>query len=221
MDNYLPRHLANVPHLAALEQLVQERFANIDIAPCMMYMVDTCSPAALPFLADQFEISQYRDYQLATTDAQRRDIIKNAIQTRSYMGTVYMVKQAMIAIGYDPSWLVERCNEGIDPVHGWACFKIAVSGTFVPITGIPGLDLQDLILQYKNVRSLYLGIYYTISGFVDSFPAGTEGVTLTVSFEPLVDTFDTSGFKYDGSHKYDGSKKYRPGVEDFECHIVP
>lgn len=221
MDNYLPKHLAKAPHLSAFEQLIDERFSAIDIAPCMMYMVDTCSPSALPFLADQFEISELRDYQLATTDDVRRDLIKKAIQVRSYMGTVYMVKQAMTAIGYDPSWLVERCNEGIDPVNGWACFRIAISGTFTPITGIPGLDLQDLIIQYKNVRSLYLGIDYSIDAFTDSFPAGTETVKMSVNFDPFVDPFNCEGFKYDGAHKYDGSMKYKPGVEDFQCHTIP
>jgi P2-related tail formation protein len=219
MDSYLPKSL-QAPHIAAFEQVLADRFANIDTSPCMMYMVDTCSPAALPFLADQFDIAQFRDYQLATNDNARRELIKKAINTRSYMGTVYMVKQAMIVCGFDPSLLVERCNVGSDPVHGWAQFKIGITGHYSPIDGIPGLDVSTLILQYKNARSEFLGVEFTIDPFDDSFPAGTEDLELTVSFEPFVDLFNTAGFKYDGAHKYDGSMKYRPGIEQFEITII-
>ena len=220
MDSFLPRTL-NAPHITAFEKVLAQRYANIDISPCMMYMVDTCSPMALPFLADQFDVAQYRNYQLAPDDDTRRAIIKDAINTREYMGTAYMVKQAMIAVGFDPDTLIERCNVATDPVHGWAQFRVDIDISAWPVDGVPGLDLVNLISQYKNVRSQFMGIQYSITGFDDTFPDGDETTGIEVSFEPISDSFDCHGFKYNGAHKYDGSMKYRPGVESFGVTIVP
>lgn len=218
-DMFLPRHLRNIEHIAAFEETVAKRFGDIDMSPCMMYLVDTCSVLALPFLADQFGCLRTRDYQIATTDDERRRIIKEAVKTRAYMGTVWVIKNAMEIYGYDPAWLEERCDEGTDPVHGWAHFKINVPDGFVALSGVSADDLSQLIMQYKPARCKYLGAFFDTADIVDEITDPTEAVAVSARTTP-VDAFETSGFKYNGAHKYDGSMKYRSRCEVVVINIV-
>lgn len=213
-SNLLPGAMASVPHLKAFDDMIRERMSNIDISPCMMYMIDTCSPDALPYLADQFDIAQFRDYQLAPDDATRRALIKKAVNTRAYMGTVWIIKQAFIAVGFDPALLVERAGEGADPVHGWAQFKTTLGGGSLPVASIPSLALSDLILQYKPARCQWLGVEFSIDAFEDGVPVTGEFVNMGVHYA-IEDHVNTEGLKFDGSWKLDGSKKCRPGIERF------
>lgn len=209
-DFILPSHLRDALHLTAFEQIWHDRVESIDTSALMMYLIDAVSPKAFSYLADQFGIITLRSWKLATTDAERRELIKNAIKTRSAVGTVAAVKAAIASLGFDPTHLVERA--GSDPLHGWAQFKMAFSSSELSILDAALHELlMQLIVDSKPARCEYLGLEYDLAPIIDMVEEEDE-VTIGVGIGP-VDSVLLPGFKYDGAHKYDGSEKYRPGCE--------
>lgn len=168
-NNILADSIAGIPHLAAFDAVAQARMSDIEIENLLVYIIDTVSASALPTLARQFDVEGYRGYGLATTDAQRRSIIKQAIELKRYMGTVWAIKQAMIAVGYTDAVLIEGVDTG-DPDTDWARFKIESDlGDTIGIDGISQSDLAKLVREYKPTRSFLEGISYriTISDILD------------------------------------------------------
>lgn len=218
-EQLLPAHLRNVPHLAAFETIWEDRVEGIDLSALMMYVIDSVSTKALPYLADQFGIITLRSWKLAADDDARRVLIKEAIATRSSMGTVAAVKKAIASLGFDPTHLIERC--GSDPDTGWACFKLAFDATELSI--LDG-DLMDLLTQLINdtkpARCLYVGLEYNQEPIVDVITE-TDTITLGVGVDTIQDTFNTQGLKFDGSWIFDGSKKCHPGVESVLFTVGP
>jgi phage tail P2-like protein len=219
MDSLLPAHLRNAEHLAAFEQVWSDRVETIDITTLMMYMVDSCSPKALPFLADQFNILTLRSWKLTTTDDQRRALIKVAIKTRGNIGTVDAVKTAIASLGFDPTHLVERCGLPGDPVHGWAQFKMAFTIHELTVTD-PALFLllSQLIEDSKPARCQYMGLDYTLDPIAEVITL-SEVVTISASM-PIAETLDVHNVRHDGTWLRSGLTRRRRGVEDVQYLVV-
>lgn len=216
-DKILPARFRNAPHLAAFEQIWHDRVESIDISLFMMNLVDACSYKGLPYLAEQFGILTLRSWKLATSDDERRQLIKDAIATRASYGTVAAVKAAIASLGFDPAHLVERC--GTDPVTGWAEFKIAFDASEITLLDGPMLDLlYQLIVDSKPARCKFLGLEYSATDLVDTL-SPTDIVDAGVGAD-IVDALPLPGLKYDGAKKYDGSQKYRSPSELVQYTIV-
>lgn len=224
----LPGYMRSAVHIAAFEQIWQERTGadNLDMSELMMYLVDAVNQKALPYLADQFDIMNTHAWAVAVAtniyagdDADMRSLIKAAIKTISKNGTVGAVKRAIAFLGFDPNKLVQRC--GTNPDYGWAQFKLSYHSTDTIIINDAALmlTLQELIIEAKNERSQYLGLEYNMANINDMMTT-TDEITGLEAELTIQETFDVSGFKYNGQHKYDGSKKYRPGVESFNITII-
>ena len=219
MDKILPPNLSNIGHIDALEQTIRNMFDSIDTEAAMMYMVDTVAVSALPFLAEQFDVLGYRGWKLAVTEADKRTLIKQAIAIKKRMGTVWAIKQALLAVGYGSAVLTEGVNLG-DPDTDWANFQIDVSlGATAGLDADTPQELTRLILEYKPARSYLVAISFNVNGIIESVDEPLEELNYEYHTD-LADTLFTGGLKYDGSKKYDGSAKYRPGVESFECNII-
>jgi phage tail P2-like protein len=168
MDNY---NLFDVFAKTA-DQLLQD----VDLSPAMVYMVDTVNADALPFLASQFDVQGFRGWYGATTEAQRRELIKSAIAIKRHLGTPYAIKRALLAIGFDKVLITEGYLGGADIFYdgtvsydgslyygggSWAFFTVTISvPDLTAITDEMELLVHDLIIYYKNARSvLYDTIY--------------------------------------------------------------
>jgi len=164
-ENILADSIAGVPHLAAFDAMVAARMNTIELEALLVYVIDSVSASALPTLARQFDVEGFVGYGAATNDAQRREIIKRAIELKRYMGTVYAIREAMRICGYTDAVL----NEGIDmgnPLIDWARFSIdSQLGDTVGLDGVSQSNLAKLIREYKNVRSYLEGISYSIGIF--------------------------------------------------------
>jgi len=214
--NILSDSIASVPHLAAFDAVAQLRMSDIEIENLLVYIIDMVDASALPILARQFDVEGFRGYGLATTDAQRRSIIKQAIELKRYMGTVWAIKQAMIAVGYTDAVLIEGIDTG-DVDTDWARFKIESDlGDTIGVSGDSQSDLAKLVREYKPTRSYLEGISYriTISDILDPIDD-----TLNINYEaPSMEEY--LGYIarfYNGIHNYDGSIKY---IESHDSLII-
>lgn len=217
--NILADSIASVPHLAAFDAMSNARMNAIELESMLVYVIDTVSASALPVLARQFDIEGFRGYGMATTDQQRREIIKQAIELKRYMGTVWAIKQAMINVGYAGATLVEGIDTG-DPATDWARFSIeSIIGDTVGVEGPSQTELAKLIREYKPARSFLEGISYVLA-IEDTI--GTLNDDLLISYEAPVLDEDLGYFGRfaDGTYIADGSITAIESLDTFTINIT-
>lgn len=217
-QNILADSIAGVPHLAAFDAMVAARMNTIELETLLVYVIDTVSASALPTLARQFDVEGFVGYGIATNDAQRREIIKRAIELKRYMGTVYAIREAMRICGYTGAILTEGIDMG-NPLIDWARFSIdSQLGDTVGLDGVSQSNLAKLIREYKNVRSYLEGISYTI-GIFDTIPELLDTLNITFEAPPFEDDLEHKSFFYDGVYNYDGTKKYLESNDSLVINI--
>lgn len=222
--NILADSIASVPHLAAFDAMVAARMNSLELESLLVYVIDTVSASALPTLARQFDVEGFQGYGLATTDEQRRAIIKQAIELKRYMGTVWAIKNAMVSVGYNDAVLIEGIDTG-NPATDWARFKIESSlGDTVSLDGLSQSYLAKLVREYKNVRSVLEGISYSVDIFDTLSINGTKHVledTLNITFEaPTLDEdLGYFGRFLDGSYNLDGSIRLIESLDSLVINI--
>jgi len=213
--------IAYLPHLAAFDLLVKKRFTDLQLDKLLIYLIDTVDEDALVHLADQFDVLGYKGYGLAHTVAEKREVIKRAIELHRYKGTIWAIKQALNSIGY-PSENPDGTPAIIFTEHvggHWARFKITIelAGNTISVATIA--ELVRMISEYKNTRSWLHEIGFTLG-------LGTDDLTLTdesVENQAALDEdiiFAGGNFKYDGTYTYDGSKNYSQDTDILTITIV-
>lgn len=131
----LANSIAWKEHLAVFDKVYAKRLDNIDLTVLLIYLVDMVPASALSSLGKQFDLLGYKGFALATTDEERRTLIKNAIERKRYSGTPWALKEALKSVGYGDSEIIE----GLTPLYdgtfrydgtithgsnGWAFFSI-------------------------------------------------------------------------------------------------
>ena len=205
-QSILPDSLSIAPHLLAFDQLARERYSQLALDRVLTYLVDIVSESALEHLANQFDVLGYKGYRQASNVSEKREIIKNAIELKRYMGTVWAIKQAMRSVGYGSAELDE--SAGIGP-NGWAEFRvIADLGENGGLTDNSAIELTGLINEYKNVRSYLLDISYVINTS-DVFAGLADEFNIEFFADDISDALGLGKpFRYDGTYQYDGTMRY-------------
>lgn len=224
MDSLTPilaDSIIDVPHLQAFDLMWAQRLSQIEIDQLLVYVIDTVTPTALPYLADQFDVAGEKGYRLATTDAQRRQVIKQAIELKRYAGTVWAVKQAMKSVGFGGAELDEEIDDG-DPLHDWAKFRvIADLGNDKGIPDASGAaELTDLINYYKNVRSKLMDISYKATITDTLYQLNDDNLQIGFEAEPLLEDLGWIGRFADGTYRADGSINANEGNDYMNVTII-
>jgi len=218
-ENILADSISGVPHLAAFDAMVAARMNSVELESLLVYVIDTVSSSALPILARQFDVEKFQGYGLATTDEQRRAIIKQAIELKRYMGTVYAIKQAMLAVGYTDAVLVEGIDMG-DPSVDWARFSIESElGDTIAVNGDTENVLAKLIREYKNVRSYLEGITYKI-GIFDTLDTLIDDLNILYQSPDLDEDLRYFARFHNGEFLRDGSIKYIESNDSLTMNII-
>lgn len=218
-ENILADSISGVPHLAAFDAMVAARMNGVELESLLVYVIDTVSSSALPILARQFDVEKFQGYGLATTDEQRRAIIKQAIELKRYMGTVYAIKQAMLAVGYTDAVLVEGIDMG-DPSVDWARFSIESElGDTIAVNGDTENVLAKLIREYKNVRSYLEGITYKI-GIFDTLDTLIDDLNILYQSPDLDEDLGYFARFHNGEFLRDGSIRYIESNDSLTMNII-
>lgn len=215
-ENILADSISNVPHLAAFDAMVAARMNSLELETLLVYVIDTVSSSALPLLAKQFDVEGFAGYGIATNDAQRREIIKKAIDLKRYMGTVYSIKEAMKTVGYTEANLIEGIDKG-NPAVDWARFSIdSELGDTVGIEGVSQSNLAKLIREYKNVRSYLEGISYRL-GIFDTLPQLNDILNITYEAPSFEEDLGYFARFADGTYLANGSIK---AIESLDSLVI-
>lgn len=171
MERALASVLHKFPEITAFEDVVAERFADIDVSALLVYLVDTVDASALPFLARQFDVDGLKGFGLAQTEAQRRQVVSEAIDLVKLRGTAAGIKRGLEAIGYPDSGIQERPGllyngdfvaDGLRTYGGgnWATFAVWVNNDLEePVAGQIEL-IRAMVDIYKPARSLLVQLIY-------------------------------------------------------------
>jgi P2-related tail formation protein len=223
MANILATGIKNQPHLKVFNDMAEQRFADLDMTSLLIYLVDTVPAAALEALAEQFDVLGWKGWALATTEQQRRDLIKQAIELHRFKGTPWAIKEAVKRIGFGGAEIVEglgrfydgsfEYNGGItySGLNNWALFRVILDlGNDKGISADQTEQLEFMIEEYKNVRSHLVDITFN-KNLTDDLLMEDE-VLMTIEFATQVDAM--SGILYDGLHMYNGEHTYNAYAEE-------
>lgn len=168
----------------ALSELVAGRWDNWDLSPFMVYLADVCAPAALPFLAGQFDVDGLRGFAMAADEEQQRELIKQSINLHKYMGTPWAIREACHTIGFPVILLEEGATiPGATTPDDWAQFRILIEADLSRyITAEEARKLRQFVEYYKNERShlIELGFYQSLTESALFRPSAEERDILTV-----------------------------------------
>lgn len=98
VETILPDSVAIYNYIAAMDKAIALYLQTIPLGEILVYMIDEVDARALPILAEQFDVLGYKGMRLALTEADKRALIKKAIELHRYKGSVWAVREAMKAI---------------------------------------------------------------------------------------------------------------------------
>jgi len=213
------------PLVEAFMNALDNRFADLlaNTPDKVPVIVDSVNSDVLPLLAAQFDVLGYKGWKLATTDQQRREVIKNAIASHKHRGTVAAMEFALRSVGYDTGAVVEGIAaqyNGVLRYNGattygstdWAHFGILINlGEQAGVDPGSIADLVEMVKVHKNARSLLVKIGYEATLSDDALQ--TDEVGLIVS--PALSDTALEVPRYDGQFRYDGMIQYNGQPDSF------
>jgi len=145
MNNLAPIDDIN---LKVFDEICEERFSNINLDVVLVSIIDNLPSDALPHLAEQYHVTGNEGWLQCRNDDEKRDLIKRSIEVHRYKGTKYALKKILDMFGLEGE-IKEWFETNGEP------YTFTVDINFIT----KGLDfdliekLEDLISEYKNVRS--------------------------------------------------------------------
>jgi P2-related tail formation protein len=214
-------------HLTVFDKLASLRFAALEVEKVLVYLIETVDVDALLSLAEQFDLLGYKGWRLATSERERRDLIKRAIELHRYKGTPFAIKQAIRSLGYPDVGIEEHIAnlyngkiryDGSNTYGSgtWATFRVVFDlGNDKGVTQSQTDELVALIQEYKNARSRLVGLSYVanMTDVLDSTP--TDSITITVQVFGQSDRIQ-NGLFYNGAANYDNTNTHRTYQDDIQ-----
>lgn len=160
--------LRGIPHIAAFDQVLAERFDLLSVAAgsTLMDLYDTVDARLLDYLAEEWDLLGWKGWALAETEQQKRDLLKAAYDIKRTMGTPYAIRRAATALGIRG---YIRIQEGVGffldgeyyldgsmflGAGRWATFAVFFNTADNPGIGSDRLNqFKNMIEEYKPVRS--------------------------------------------------------------------
>jgi len=125
------------------------RFQKLDADALLVYLIDKVDESALVHLAEQFHIMGNEGWLQTKTEAEKREIIKKAIELHRYKGTKYALVKVLSSLNINGEIQEWFEYEG-EPYH----FKIDIFLQNYTYNEKIFESLKKMIDEYKNVRSV-------------------------------------------------------------------
>lgn len=197
-DTILPDSVAIFPNILAFDQSAAEYLNDLRLELLLIYFIDQVDSRALPLLGKQFDVLGNKGFRLATTDQQKRDILKRAIELHRYKGTVWAVKESLKSIGFRDIILTEHVN------GHWARFSLSIENQDVILGDAQFADIIAMVEEYKNVRSYLDSVTVSLST-EDIIDIEEDGAYFEEQILAEDNVILSGGLFYDGAEDYDGS----------------
>lgn len=159
-------------NLKIFDEICEERFSKLELDVLIVAIIDNLPPDALPHLAEQYHVMGNEGWLQCRNDTERRDLIKRSIEVHRYKGTKYALMKIFDMFGLEGE-IQEWFQYGGNP------YEFIVDLEFVS----KGLDLElvrkleDLINEYKNVRSHLAGLRIAVSNKLKDYKYKSACIT--------------------------------------------
>jgi hypothetical protein len=225
MANILASGISNRDHLTVFNTLAEARFAAVEIEKVLIYVIDNVDVDALDSLAAQFDMLGYNGWALATTEQQKRDLLKGAIELHRYKGTPYAIKLALKKLGFPNCQIIEHIGDTYDgevtfngtipySLGNWATFRIIYDlGNDKGISATQTAELAKVVDAYKNVRSHLVDIQWRAE--LEDELTATDTFEMKIIFAQMTDKF-VDAINYNGVADYNGSNTHTNYLDPLE-----
>jgi len=222
--------LKDSEHLSAIVESAEAVLEGVDLSALLVYLIETTSAEALPYLAEQFGVLGYGGFILAETEEQQRALLKKGLELQRHKGTPWAIKEALKALDYGEPEIVEPSASGYaltydgswrydgsityvgSARYSWATFDIVFDlGESRGITDAATQTAIKIVEAYKNARSRLVGVTFKAT-LSDTLQINDDGLAYDRIAPPISET--PRGFIYDGSTSFNGSKTYEGTVAD-------
>lgn len=170
-DNILADGVKYIEHIKVFNDLADDRWSDFDLSPLLVYMIDGVKPEVLPYLAEQFDVTGNKGTRFATTESDKRALVKKAIELHKFKGTAWAIKEALKLIGVTDCRFVQHTSDFIyDGVYSydgaqcygefsWAKFSVKIdAATFPTITTQIFNDIVALVNIYKPKSRILVSV---------------------------------------------------------------
>lgn len=168
----LPASINKAINVKALDDLIAERFGNLDTSVVVLQLIDTCPVVALPYLAEEYGILGYRGWKFADTELKQREMLKQAFELHRYRGTPWAIKNALRLVGIiggvtikenltitlDGSWVLDGY---VFLGYHIAYFRVLID--LANLNGIPIADIKGVINEYKRATQWLFDVSFHIT----------------------------------------------------------
>lgn len=171
-ESILPGSVKIASHIKALDLMVADRVKGINTNVVLVNLIDTAPAAALPYLAEQFNVMRgYKGWRFMATDADKRALLKRAIELNKFAGTPFAIEEVLKLIGVVGAIEIKErtailhdrsCSHDGLAYYGnhWAYFRVLLDFANYGVISID--DIRGVILEYKNVRSRLYEVSYKV-----------------------------------------------------------
>lgn len=115
MPNLIPQSISDA-HYRAIEDIAEGRGTDYDVEQLVPLLIDNTDPSALVHLAEWFSILGVEGWNYAETDADKRALLKDAIQIHRKKATPWSIKDALQRAGFTVSRIEEGTKNYTIPV---------------------------------------------------------------------------------------------------------
>lgn len=230
MANILATGISHKEHLRVFDEIIEARLSQLELEKVLIYLIDTVDASALYSLAKQFDLLGFKGWRLVSTEQERRELIKKAIELHRYKGTPYAIREAVKAVGFFDIQIIEGggvqynatvAHDG-SVTYGsadWALFRVIIDlGTVKGITAEAIFNLVSLINEYKNVRSTLIETGFR-STIIEDSPVSEDTGQILGRMPNIVDQIKTEVL-YDGQYNYDKTARHSGSTEILDFKII-
>jgi hypothetical protein len=228
MTDLIQPSIADQRYLAYQRLLARQD--EIDLTPLLIYRLASVGSDVLPSLAWQLHLQGADGWNLATTDAQRRDLIQNSILLHRTKGTPGGVEQALARVGFPSARVQERVREveagpaarhngqfrrngylrrdarQVPRDRSWATFRVTLDAVDYDRARLSLDDIRAVIESYKRAVCWLTDISFRIDVPVEIVTV-TDSAAFAIAFGPVDRWWD--GPRHDGTLRRSGARRRR------------
>lgn len=209
-----------------LERAVEAALTQtLDVPIDTLWNPATCPASLLPWLAWALHVTDGEGWSLAETEAQKRALIARSIELHRKKGTVWSVIEALRAIGFGDSEIIERLPQNhydgalaySGGAHydafGWAQFRlIADLGEDRPLRADEVARITAVVEEWKPLHTELMDVQFKANVADTVASAEADAIAIAATSADILPW----GRRYDGSllhdqgvfHRYDGALSY-------------
>jgi len=176
-DNVIPQSIA-AAHIKVYEDIYAQKLSEYDISVIMHYIVDLAPESVLYYLADQWDVLGAKGWKFADTVEKKRELVRNAVRLNLIIGTPQSIITALNSLGFPDVTIQENLSgakyNGVYTYNGainynqawpWPYFRVVIGvNNLLSLSGQIYLDIIDVVMAWKNVRSWLEGLYMLADG---------------------------------------------------------